>query len=502
MLTRAEVLLVLVAAVHVFLAPYTKVEESFSLHASRDILALGLSPPAVAQYDHIEFPGAVPRSFVGPLVLAGASYPFLALANAVGLITTGLAAQTLLRLVLAALSCASLIFLARRVRDSFGASTAQTFLLLTSTQFHLLFYASRTLPNMFAFPLVQVAMAMIVAPWVKRTKRGKGSVVEVLESFAVLTLAAVVMRLEILAFLAPLAFESLSKGVVTLSELIKVGIVATVASVGLTVGVDSYFWGEWVWPEGAGILFNVVEGHSSDWGVSPWHYYFTSSLPKIFGLGLPFAFLSVLIDRRARRIAYPAFTFIALLSLLAHKEWRFFVYAIPAINICVASGVESLRFLYSKRSKTVALAAIILSNLLLTSVALYASVNNYPGGEALVRLATHAPSSPHPQNVHIDSHSAMTGASRFLHPFESPSPWFLSPPSSSPNWTFNKSESLSLPSDFLAFDFLVTGHPDRHLVAFDVLDAVEGFARFRLTGKPVFEESVWIMRRKQKDPKA
>ena len=73
---------------------------------------------------------------------------------------------------------------------------------------------------------------MIVSPWVKRTKRGKGSVVEVLESFAVLTLAAVVMRLEILAFLAPLAFESLSQGVVHLSDLIKVGIVATVASLG------------------------------------------------------------------------------------------------------------------------------------------------------------------------------------------------------------------------------------------------------------------------------
>lgn len=31
-------------AVHVFVAPYSKVEESFSLHAIHDILALGIAP--------------------------------------------------------------------------------------------------------------------------------------------------------------------------------------------------------------------------------------------------------------------------------------------------------------------------------------------------------------------------------------------------------------------------------------------------------------------------
>lgn len=132
-------------------------------------------------------------------------------------------------------------------------------------------------------------MAMIVAPWERTTKRGKGSVVEVLESFAVLTLAAVIFRLEILAFLAPLAFESLGKGIVKFDELVIVGAAAAAASLGalfygtareglqadvlcwtgVTVSVDSYFWGKWVWPEGAGIMFNVVEGHSSDWGVCP-----------------------------------------------------------------------------------------------------------------------------------------------------------------------------------------------------------------------------------------
>ena len=37
----------------------------------------------------------------------------------------------------------------------------------------------------------------------------------------------------------------------------------------LTVLVDSYFWDTWpLWPELAGLYFNVYEGRSSEWGVS------------------------------------------------------------------------------------------------------------------------------------------------------------------------------------------------------------------------------------------
>jgi alpha-1,6-mannosyltransferase len=39
-----ETLILLVLWLHVWLAPYTKVEESFNLHATHDILLYGLSP--------------------------------------------------------------------------------------------------------------------------------------------------------------------------------------------------------------------------------------------------------------------------------------------------------------------------------------------------------------------------------------------------------------------------------------------------------------------------
>lgn len=79
------VLTLLVAALivlHVLVAPYTKVEESFHVQAIHDILAFGLPGSQdleYADYDHFAFPGAVPRTAVGDVVLAKLSQAFIAL---------------------------------------------------------------------------------------------------------------------------------------------------------------------------------------------------------------------------------------------------------------------------------------------------------------------------------------------------------------------------------------------------------------------------------------
>ena len=74
--------------VHVYVAPYTKVEESFNLQATHDILTYGVPLKNVSaslrrEYDHHSFPGSVPRTFVGPLALAAAARPFAWLVDGV-----------------------------------------------------------------------------------------------------------------------------------------------------------------------------------------------------------------------------------------------------------------------------------------------------------------------------------------------------------------------------------------------------------------------------------
>lgn len=137
--------------IHLLVAPYTKVEESFNIQATHDILVYGTPTKDVyqrlsSQYDHFDFPGAVPRTFIGPVLLAGISQPIIAL---VGFRY----AQLIVRGILGLINAGALLVFKSKVEKAYGRSTARWYALLQLGQFHILFYASRTLPNMFAFGL-------------------------------------------------------------------------------------------------------------------------------------------------------------------------------------------------------------------------------------------------------------------------------------------------------------------------------------------------------------
>lgn len=74
----------LLILLHLWVAPYTKVEESFNIQAIHDFLTFGLplrnaGTKIEALYDHVVFAGAVPRTFIGAMTIAGISNPFVQL---------------------------------------------------------------------------------------------------------------------------------------------------------------------------------------------------------------------------------------------------------------------------------------------------------------------------------------------------------------------------------------------------------------------------------------
>ncbi len=157
------ILLVQVIA-YVILCPYTKVEESFNTQATFDLIhaAPSVSPTlqTLKNFDHNEFPGVVPRTFLGPSVLATFAAPIYSIlsksfptgildfeSQELGLVIT--------RVVLGVLAIIAQGFFRASIRENIenGKGVSTMYAVITMCQFHLLFYASRPLPNTFALIL-------------------------------------------------------------------------------------------------------------------------------------------------------------------------------------------------------------------------------------------------------------------------------------------------------------------------------------------------------------
>ncbi|PWZ02681.1 XAP5-domain-containing protein [Testicularia cyperi] len=460
-------LLILTCGTRTLLYPYTKVEESFTIQAVHDILANGVGRQALSLYDHQVFSGAVPRSFIGPLLLAASSYPWIILCRLVGLLRSSADAQAIVRLVLVTYNILGLLFSgAKSSKSLYGAAepeavSAETsvvqesdrytfalFLMISASQFHFSFWSSRTIPNSVALPLVNVALALVVRNVGGASKSSERATRDYRRAIFLLTFAAVVLRLEIIATLAPVGLYLLFSRRVTVLQGIGAGVHAATISILATTVVDTYFWqdlsrspardpittwlhsvqillkgrGRPLWPELEAVLFNVVEGKSSEWGTSPWQTYFTSFLPKLLAFALPLVSLGLYqissgatskLGLRVRLLSFIALFHTAILSALGHKEWRFVFYCLPAFNAVATVGAAPL---LRKRLGSFVLIALLFVQLASSAFIAYLSGLNYPGGEAMQRLHQLAAIQPEHYrnvNVHIDVLPAMTGVTLF-----------------------------------------------------------------------------------------
>ena len=320
-----ELLPIAIITGHVALNPYNKVEESFGLQATHDLLFHQMD---LSAYDHHMFPGVVPRTFLGPLLLAGCSSPLVACLSLTG--ATKLAALYVVRLVLGLLSACGVVAVMRATRRQYGYDAFRALALLSACQFHYPFYASRTLPNTFASLLVLPATAAWIDGDVRRVIR-------------LLTIAVVIFRAELVLLLGPLALLFLGTSRISVTELLRLGFGSAFVALALTVAVDSVLWRRPLYPEGEVLWFNTILNKSSEYGTAPWHWYFSSALPRAMLLSYPLALLSpVVVGQRIRELVAMPVLFIALYSILPHKELRFVLYALPPLNVAAAVAAARL----------------------------------------------------------------------------------------------------------------------------------------------------------------
>lgn len=430
----------LAVACHLFLFPYTKVEESFNLQACHDILRHHFNLQA---WDHLQFPGSVPRTFLGALGTSIVAFPF-----------GGLRGPMLLRAVRLVVGSFSVLATARFravVAQEWGEAAARFFAIIVVAQFHLPFYMSRTLPNVFALQIATLAHAEFL----------QANSVSAYKCLILLSLAAAVFRCDLLVLIAPVGLSLLWQRRVNFFKAALVTALAAFLGACLSIVVDSILWQRWLWPEFEVLWFNTAENKSSEWGTQPFLWYFYSAIPRALLGSLPLALLGLFLEPRSRLPVAVAMTFVLLYSFLPHKELRFIFPALPLLNAAAASGAARVIRWKRWRFMTLGVAGLCSSSFLVMLVMSFASYLNYPGGVAMTGLhSIESMKGTNSLSVHIGNLAAISGVSRFLEDGQ--------------NWTYSKKEGLSL--EDLAkhgYDRLISEYPE--VPGYICISQVEGF---------------------------
>jgi alpha-1,6-mannosyltransferase len=319
-------------------------------------------------------------------------------------------------------------------------------------------------------------------------------------SLYLLTIAGIVFRSELAILVGTITLHLLvTKRISIPGVIIPAGLGGLVIGLLCTVPLDSFFWQSFpLWPEWTAFYYNTIQGHSADWGVSPWHYYFSNALPRLmlnpvtYLPCIPVALLNVATRKQSLDLAIPLLGFVVLYSLLPHKEWRFIVYVIPGLTGVAAAGAS---WIWTRRAKSVVYAALslvlvssVLASFAASTTILALSSLNYPGGAALNILHhdIEHPAKSH-LSVYFDNLACQTGVTRFLESHQGAQTVVdvleAQDTLAKRVWTYDKTEDPSAlldPMFWARFDYVLAEKPEKVIGSWMVAHVVYGFGGVRV----------------------
>jgi GPI mannosyltransferase 3 len=119
--------------------------------------------------------------------------------------------------------------------------------------------------------------------------------------------------------------------------------------------VDRWFFGFWTLPLLGNFHFNVLLNQARLYGTHPGHFYFTTGIPVVSGLLLPFVLIEFakLLSRRrnvssfstgARNLWIIVMSYLLIMSGNAHKEFRFILPVLSLLCLLVGPSLQSFFF--------------------------------------------------------------------------------------------------------------------------------------------------------------
>ncbi|GKT83606.1 alg9-like mannosyltransferase [Colletotrichum tofieldiae] len=242
-------------------------------------------------------------------------------------------------------------------------------------------------------------------------------------ALSLLVFAAAIFRSEVALLLATTGLYLLLTHQTTIPRLVRPFLISFAVAIAVSVP-STRTSGRSPSGRSSGLLLQRRPRLLVQLGRVPWHYYFSSALPRLlvnpltFLVLIPLALSHPATSRPAAGLVVPPLLFVAIYSLQPHKEARFVFYAVPPLTAAAAQGAN---LIFARRSKSplyaLASAALVLSvlaSLAASTGMLLLSSLNYPGGDALRQLhalvaSDRSGGGASVTSVHTDVLSCMTG---------------------------------------------------------------------------------------------